>query len=64
MIKHIVLVAVVALMTTACGYRGGLERPAPLWGPERAKWEAEQKAKAEAEEKKNTSPPVATPAPK
>ncbi len=41
------------LLLAACGLRGDLEQPAPMWGPDRAAWEkaeAERKAR-EAEEK-------------
>lgn len=34
------------LLLAGCGLRGDLERPAPMWGPDRAAWE-----KAEAERK-------------
>jgi predicted small lipoprotein YifL len=41
-----------ALATVAsCGLRGSLERPPPMWGDERARYEAEMRAKAEAAEK-------------
>ena len=36
---------------TACGLKGGLEQPPPIWGDARTKYEADQKAKAEAAEK-------------
>jgi len=31
-LAHIVLVTLSALVVTACGLRGELERPPPLWG--------------------------------
>lgn len=57
---RIVLAILAASALTACGLRGGLERPVPLWGnppnegpldPRTIK-AAEEKAKAEAERKK------------
>lgn len=48
---RLMLVAAALLMTTACGYRGGLERPPPIWGEDRAEYDAQQKAKAEQAQK-------------
>lgn len=43
----IALLSLTAL--TACGLRGGLERAPPMFGSERARYEADQKRKAEEE---------------
>ncbi|MBU6372078.1 MAG: hypothetical protein KJS97_05060 [Alphaproteobacteria bacterium] len=41
----VVVLALVAL--SGCGLRGKLEQPPPLFGPQRAAYEAEQKRKAD-----------------
>jgi predicted small lipoprotein YifL len=62
MIMRMMCAGLALLAMSACGYRGGLERPGPMWGEERAQWEAEQKAKKEAEEKAKAQPaPAPTP---
>jgi hypothetical protein len=59
-VMRIALAVLAAAVLSACGLRGGLERPVPLWGnppnegpldPRTIK-AAEEKAKAEAERKK------------
>jgi predicted small lipoprotein YifL len=39
-----------ALLLAACGLKGGLETPPPVWGEAREKYEADLKAKAAAAE--------------
>jgi predicted small lipoprotein YifL len=64
---HASLIALVlAGGLSACGYRGGLERPAPLFGEDHARFEAEEKAKKDAEEaakSKAGQPPPPPPPP-
>jgi hypothetical protein len=68
--KRIVLAVIGAGLLAGCGLRGDLERPAPLWGPEKAKWEAEaaaraaaEKAAAEEKARRDGTPQPITPAP-
>lgn len=39
-------------MVSACGLRGGLETPPPMWGEARERWEAEQERLRQEEEAK------------
>jgi len=57
-VKAVLLLAGAALLLTGCGLRGDLQRAPPLFGPDRARYKAEQerlaaeaaaKAAAEAE---------------
>ncbi len=49
MIKRTAIAALsLPLLLAACGIKGGLARPAPLFGEERARYEAEQKRQKEA----------------
>lgn len=44
-----IAIAVLALSSlVACGLKGGLEKPPPMWGEARAQYEADQRARAEA----------------
>jgi predicted small lipoprotein YifL len=47
--RHAIILLAAAAILAGCGYRGDLERPAPIFGPAKAEYEAE---KAEAEAKK------------
>jgi predicted small lipoprotein YifL len=64
MMKRMVLAMLIAASVAACGYRGGLERPAPILWEDRTDYEAQQKAKAEAEQKKKADATAPAPAPK
>lgn len=47
------------LLLAGCGLRGDLERPAPMWGPDRAAWEkAEAERKAEEARKQQAQQPT------
>jgi hypothetical protein len=48
------------LLLAACGLRGDLERPAPMWGPDRAAWE---KAEAERKAREAQAAPAQQPTP-
>ncbi len=68
--KRIALALIGAGLLAGCGLRGDLERPAPMWGPEKAKWEAEaaaqaaaEKAAAEEKARRDGTPQPITPAP-
>lgn len=54
LVPRILVMAGAALVLTACGKVGELDRPAPMWG-ERAKadWAAKQKAAADAQSRKD-----------
>ena len=62
------LLAISLVLTSACGISGPLETAPPLWGTDRAVYEAEQaKLKAEreaAEAARAAQNPVSAPAPK
>ena len=47
MMRRLAVVLIGILALTGCGLRGKLDRPAPMFGSERAAYEAEQKRKAE-----------------
>lgn len=50
--KRVFLLASLCVLGVAgCGYRGGLERPAPILWEDRSEYDAKEKAKRDAEEK-------------
>ncbi len=48
--SRIVLAACALSLLAACGLRGDLERPAPMWGEERARYEQDQAGATAAQE--------------
>jgi hypothetical protein len=57
------LCGMTVLLVAGCGLRGDLARPAPLWGEERARYEAEQAAQTSTAPSTATSIATATSAP-
>jgi hypothetical protein len=55
--KRFLILAAAAAMLTGCGLSKPLERPGPMWGEEKAKYDAEQaRLKAEQEAQAGTKP--------
>ena len=55
------LAAATLMALSACGYREGLERPAPMWGEAREQYEREEAARREAEEAAKAEAPAPAP---
>ena len=60
--KRLVLAGLALALLGGCGVQGALERPPPMWGDERARYEAEQRAREEAERAAPTPAPAPAPA--
>lgn len=54
--NKLILAGLAAALLAGCGVQGNLERPPPLWGDARERYEAEQAAREAAEQEPAPQP--------